>query len=80
MKRGAYIVIVFFAMVCMALSASAQKRGKLVMGGDNLRLLIDMRSTKAEVDSLLKKAGLKGANAAAILKIIDIKMFFTPNK
>ncbi|QTE63183.1 glycogen-binding domain-containing protein [Mucilaginibacter rubeus] len=68
MKRGAYIVIVFFAMVCMALSASAQKRGKLVMGGDNLRLLIDMRSTKTEVDSLLKKAGLKGANAAAILK------------
>ncbi|MDR6940912.1 glycogen-binding domain-containing protein [Mucilaginibacter pocheonensis] len=68
MKRGAYTVIVFFAMVCMALSASAQKRGKLVMGGDNLRLLIDMRSSKVEVDSLLKKAGLKGANVAAILK------------
>ncbi|WP_121810983.1 hypothetical protein [Mucilaginibacter kameinonensis] len=68
MKRRAYIVIVFFAMVCMALSASAQKRSNLVMGNDKLTLRIDMRSSKAEVDSLLKKAGLRGANAAAILK------------
>ncbi|WP_161964501.1 hypothetical protein [Mucilaginibacter endophyticus] len=52
----------------MALSASAQKRSNLVMGNDKLTLRIDMRSSKAEVDSLLKKAGLKGASAAAILK------------
>jgi hypothetical protein len=68
MKRRGRIVIVFFAMVCMAIHASAQKRSNLVMGKDNLVLLIDMRSSKTEVDSLLKKAGLKGANAMAVLK------------
>jgi len=68
MKRAIYIVIVFFAMICMALPLSAQKRSNLVIGSDKLVLFIDMRSSKTEVDTLLKKAGLKGVNAAAILK------------
>jgi hypothetical protein len=68
MKMRGRIVIVFFAIICMAIHARAQKRSNLVMGKDNLVLLIDLRSSKTEVDSLLKKAGLKGANATAILK------------
>ncbi|SCW73467.1 hypothetical protein [Mucilaginibacter sp. NFR10] len=68
MKRRGRIVIVFFAMVCVAIQARAQKRNNLIMGRDNLVLLIDMRSSKTEVDSLLRKAGLKDANAAAVLK------------
>lgn len=68
MKSCVRIVIVFFAIVCMVIPAIAQKRSNLVMGKDKLVLLIDMRSSKTEVDSLLKKAGLKGANTAAVLK------------
>lgn len=68
MKRRGRIVIVFFAIICMAIHARAQKRSSLVMSDDKLKLLIDMRASKTEVDSLLKKAGLKGVSAAAILK------------
>jgi hypothetical protein len=68
MKSCARIVIVVFVIACMGIPAMAQKRSNLVMAKDKLVLLIDLRSSKTEVDNLLRKAGLKGADASAILK------------
>jgi hypothetical protein len=68
MKSCARIVIVVFVIACMGIPAMAQKRSNLVMAKDKLVLLIDLRSSKTEVDNLLRKAGLKEANASAILK------------
>lgn len=68
MKRSGHIVIVFVAICCMTLHVMAQKRNSLLIGNDKLVLLIDTRSSKTEIEQLLKKAGLKSPDAAGILK------------
>jgi hypothetical protein len=68
MKRSGRIIIVFFAMLCMPLHVMAQKRNNLLIGDDKLSLFMDTRSSKTEIEQLLKKAGLKNPNANAILQ------------
>lgn len=68
MKKCRSVVIVFLLLSCFIFDAKAQKRSSLILGKDHLILLIDLRSSKQELDSLFKAAGIKGANSATILK------------
>src|SRR4051812_31924946 len=67
MKKCRSIVIVFLLFVCI-INARAQNRNNLVLGKDHLILLIDLRSSKTELDSIFKAAGIKGVTASAVLK------------
>lgn len=62
------IFIAFLLLTGIVIGAGAQTRNNLILGNDHLILLIDLRSTKPELDSILKAAGVKNANSSAILK------------
>ncbi|WP_184542298.1 hypothetical protein [Mucilaginibacter sp. FT3.2] len=66
MKKCRSVFFVFLLLGCIA--ARAQKRGSLILGKDHLVLVIDLHSSKNQLDSLLKAAGVNGANTAAIYK------------
>jgi hypothetical protein len=68
MKECRSAVVTFLLFACFVFVARGQTRNSLVLGKDHLILLLDLRSPKSQLDSILKAAGIKGANATAILK------------
>jgi hypothetical protein len=46
----------------------SQRKNNMVLANDHLILLIDLRSSKAQVDSILKAAGITGAKADMVFK------------
>jgi hypothetical protein len=68
MKKYRSIVLILLLLSCFVFETKAQKRSSLVLGKDHLILLVDLRSSKQELDSLFKAAGIKGATTSAFLK------------
>jgi 1,4-alpha-glucan branching enzyme len=55
-------------LITSGLVSYAQKQNNLIVANDELVLLIDLRSKKADVDSILKRAGIPGNNSLKVLK------------
>ncbi|SDE26454.1 Glycogen recognition site of AMP-activated protein kinase [Mucilaginibacter pineti] len=68
MNRSKSIFIAFLLLTGIVIGAGAQTRNNLILGNDHLILLIDLRSSKSQLDSILKAAGIKGANTNDLLK------------
>jgi hypothetical protein len=68
MKKCRSVFIAFLLFACFVTGARAQTRNSLVLGKDHLMLQLDLRSSKTQLDSILKAAGVKNANSAAISK------------
>lgn len=68
MRRYAHILFMLMLLIGSAGEVCAQNRNNLITAGGNLVLLIDLRSSKADIDSILKNAGIKGANANEVSK------------
>ena len=68
MKKCRSVLIIFLLFTCFSIAASAQTRNSLVLGKDHLIMLLDLHSSKTQLDSVLKIAGIKKPNGAAILK------------
>jgi len=67
MSASKYILITLMYFITMQM-VIAQDRNKLLMAHDHMILLIDTRSSMAVIDSLLKRAGVTGMNAALVKK------------
>lgn len=67
MKQYRYILTVFL-LLFGGTFAYAQKNNNLLVTPNNLVLILDMRSPKPALDSILKRAGIPGANSAQLLK------------
>jgi hypothetical protein len=61
-------IILFLLMVCTVSNVLSQRKNNMVLANDHLILLIDLRSSKAQVDSILKAAGITGAKADMVFK------------
>ena len=68
MTRAKYIGIVLILFFCSIHFAFAQKRNALVIANDRLVLVIDLKSTSADVDSVLTIAGISQAKATMVKK------------
>jgi hypothetical protein len=71
MRRAKYIGIMLILLICSVRTVFAQKRNALVIAADRLVLTIDLKSTPAEIDSLLNVAGI--STKAATVKKGDFK-------
>jgi hypothetical protein len=67
MKRYRHLFIILLLLLSCR-NAIAQQRNNLIVAKDHLILLLDLRSSKTEIDSILIKAGLKNFNVPKILK------------
>jgi hypothetical protein len=65
MRRHGHYIFTFFLLLC-GMAAGAQQNN-LLAAKKKLILLIDLSSSKSAVDSIVKRAGLKDADAAAII-------------
>ncbi|GAB3906279.1 hypothetical protein [Mucilaginibacter boryungensis] len=61
-------IILFLLMLCTVSNAMAQSKNNLLLDRDHLVLLIDLKSTRAQIDSILKTAGITGVKADMVLK------------
>jgi hypothetical protein len=61
-------IVLFFLLIASLSDMFAQSKNNLVLDKDHLVLLIDLRSSKAQLDSMLKVAGITGAKADMVLK------------
>ncbi len=68
MRRYKIYLILFLLLFGSNVSTFSQTRNNLVMAKDHLILLIDVRSSRAQIDSMLRMAGINGASAELILK------------
>lgn len=62
-----YISVILLLLTGI-LTAFAQKRNDLIIAKDHLILLVDTRSSRSQIDSMLKLAGISGATADMIIK------------
>ncbi|HEY2580437.1 MAG TPA: hypothetical protein VGI43_01445, partial [Mucilaginibacter sp.] len=67
MRRYGHTVIILL-LLCSISKTIAQKRNTLVIADDRLVLQIDLQSSKNELDSILKVAGLNSSNTEKILR------------
>lgn len=67
MRRFKHIAMLWMLFICSITTGFAQSRNSLVIASDRLVLTIDLGSSFAQVDSILKVAGIT-AKAAAIKK------------
>ncbi|MES2275813.1 MAG: hypothetical protein V4592_07315 [Bacteroidota bacterium] len=68
MRRFKQHIILFLLMVCTVSNVLSQRKNNMVLANDHLILLIDMRSSRAQMDSILKAAGITGTKADMVLK------------
>ncbi len=68
MKLIKSYTILFWLMTCMLNAVMSQQKSNMVLSHDHLILLIDLRSTKAQLDSILKAAGITGVKEELVLK------------
>jgi hypothetical protein len=68
MRFYGHITIVLLLLLCSMNKAIAQKRNTLIIAEDRLVLQIDLQSSKIELDSILKIAGVSSSNAEKVLK------------
>jgi hypothetical protein len=66
MKKCRSILVVLLLFGCFLFGAKAQTRNSLVFSKDKLILLIDLRSSKAQLDSIFKIAGVNNATNAIL--------------
>ncbi len=57
-----------FLMLCSLTAAVAQVRNKMIMQRGRLVLIVDLRTSKTEIDSMLKAGGVTGQTADMLLK------------
>ncbi|GAA4313866.1 hypothetical protein GCM10023149_09790 [Mucilaginibacter gynuensis] len=62
------LILLVFALLLSDVIAYAQNRNNLIAAKDEFILLIDLRSSKAEMDTILKRAGMPGLSASKIQK------------
>ncbi|WP_198170275.1 glycogen-binding domain-containing protein [Mucilaginibacter arboris] len=55
-------------MLCSLMEARAQKRNRIVMSRDHLILIVDVHTSKTEIDSLLRVGGIVGQTAEMLLQ------------
>lgn len=61
-------IILFLLMLCTVNLAMAQQKSNLSLTKDHLVLLIDLRSTKSQLDSIFKAAGISSAKADMVIR------------
>ncbi len=67
MKRYGHTLIIMLLLLS-GMGVDAQQRNNLIVAKDHLILLLDLHSSKTEMDSILKAAGLNNPNSAKVLK------------
>jgi len=60
-------IVLFLLLMCIFKNAVSQSKNNMMLANDRLILLIDLRPTRAQVDSILKKAGITNVKAEVIL-------------
>jgi hypothetical protein len=64
MRRAKYIGFILILLFCGMQNALAQSPNSLVITGDRLVLTIDLKSSSAQIDSILKVAGIVAKTSA----------------
>ncbi|MDN3579724.1 hypothetical protein [Mucilaginibacter flavus] len=65
MKKCRSVIVLF--LLLSGFTVGAQTRNSLVLGKEHLILMLDLNSSKPQLDTILLKAGVKTINTAAIL-------------
>jgi hypothetical protein len=68
MRRISRHIICLLALILAWQGSFAQKPNKLIVANDHLVLLIDLKSTREQIDSLLRVAGITSTKADALLR------------
>jgi Glycogen recognition site of AMP-activated protein kinase/Carbohydrate-binding module 48 (Isoamylase N-terminal domain) len=66
MRKRAYITLVFMLLLGGMSNVMAQGRNSLIIADDRLILLIDLKSTPKQLDSILNVAGISKANTEKV--------------
>jgi len=60
--------ILFVLLACIVTNGVSQQKNDMVLSRDHLILVIDLRSPRAKIDSILKAAGITAGKADMVLK------------